>query len=202
VKIINTTPKLTFTPTTIKLPEITKEEIKEEINKNEIKKEEINKEDIKKEELNREERKEEIKKEITKEPEIKVPLQQNRESTKPHKNSPEKLPENSSETVREWAWDLMGVSSEAGYEPGDDWGSRQILGAPTVTAYGDSGNAWAPLETNAGHEWIAVKFRRRLFISEVLILESWHPGAIFKVEALNPDGKWDPIGETVAAPQP
>jgi hypothetical protein len=107
------------------------------------------------------------------------------------------VPRPQQQEVRHWAWDVIDVSSEAGRDPSDDWGSRQILGPPRVTEYGDSGYAWAPLETNAGHEWITLRFRRRLFLSEILILESWHPGAVYKVEVLAPDGKWETVWETI-----
>lgn len=95
---------------------------------------------------------------------------------------------------------MLDFSSEAADEDDeyDDWGAKQAIGAPKVTGYGDSGNAWAPFgpcclafafsllslsaETNGGHEWLTVQFRQRVIPREVLILESWNPGAITKVE--------------------
>jgi len=54
------------------------------------------------------------------------------------------------------------------------------LGPPKISEYGDSGFAWAPFDTNGGHEWVVLKFRRRVFVTEVLILESLNPGAVYK----------------------
>jgi hypothetical protein len=90
---------------------------------------------------------------------------------------------------------VLDFSSEAAEDKFDDWSARQILGPPKITEYGDSGYAWAPLDTNGGHEWIVLKFRRRVYIREVLILESLNPGAVYKVEAKK-ENLWDVIWET------
>eukprot|EP01124_Arcella_intermedia_P003026 TRINITY_DN11647_c0_g1_i1.p1 TRINITY_DN11647_c0_g1~~TRINITY_DN11647_c0_g1_i1.p1 ORF type:complete len:550 (+),score=205.84 TRINITY_DN11647_c0_g1_i1:71-1651(+) len=109
--------------------------------------------------------------------------------------------EKQEEVVRQWAQEVLGFSSEAAIDEFDDWSVKQLLGEPKITAYGDSGFAWAPFEVCGGHEWVALKFEQKVYITEVLILESWNPGAIVKVEVLHGD-EWEVIWEDQAKPAP
>jgi len=86
--------------------------------------------------------------------------------------------------LTQWAWKVVDFSSEA---TPTDWSAKNILGAPKLSAYGSHELTWAPLETCGGHEWITLKFKRKVRITMVKILESCNPGAINLIEVLNGD---------------
>lgn len=113
-------------------------------------------------------------------------------------------PPEAEEVLRQWVHEIVDKSSEAADPEGgyDDWAATQLIGPPKISAYGDSGYAWAPFETNGGHEWLTLRFRRRVKVHEILILESWNPGAITKVELMRPDGSFDEIWAHEPEPAP
>jgi len=81
--------------------------------------------------------------------------------------------------LTQWAWKVVAFSSEA---TSTDWAAKNILGSPKVSSYGDSEFTWAPLETNGGHEWITLKFKRKVNVRLLKVLESCNPGSVCKIE--------------------
>eukprot|EP01127_Copromyxa_protea_P009607 TRINITY_DN2279_c0_g1_i4.p1 TRINITY_DN2279_c0_g1~~TRINITY_DN2279_c0_g1_i4.p1 ORF type:complete len:495 (+),score=170.58 TRINITY_DN2279_c0_g1_i4:188-1672(+) len=110
----------------------------------------------------------------------------------------------SQERFVQWAWKVLDFSSQASEDNDNNgaWGVHGLLGAPEVTAYGDSEHAWAPKETNGGAEWVVVQFQKKVKLTEVRILENWNPGATHKVEVQNEDGEWELLWEKKAKEQP
>ena len=70
------------------------------------------------------------------------------------------------------------------------WSSDQFLGDPDTLSDGDRPTAWASLEPNDGIEWIEIDFARVVTPDSIHIRETYNPGAVVKVEALDADGNY------------
>jgi hypothetical protein len=66
----------------------------------------------------------------------------------------------------------------------------QATGAPSVHLgmAGDNPDAWCPGRQNDGTEWLEVAFAKPAAATEVRVLQNNAPGAIAKVEAIEPNG--------------
>lgn len=85
-----------------------------------------------------------------------------------------------------WASTVDGVSSE--YSKAQN-AAADALGPPDVfPGHGDVDGAWASRETDAGYEWITVRFPRAVRASAVLWVETFHPGAVVRVDDLSDPG--------------
>ena len=80
-----------------------------------------------------------------------------------------------------------GPSATGAARPKRAWGPEQATGASDTSNAGDLTTAWAPLQPNAGTEWLYVGFQRVVVIAEVRIRETFNPGAVSKVVALVDD---------------
>lgn len=81
------------------------------------------------------------------------------------------------------------------------WGPEQATGAPDTMAAGDQATAWAPLQQDAGAEWLRLEFAKAVEVAEVRIRETFNPGAIQKVVAVD-DGVERPLWEGVEEIRP
>lgn len=83
----------------------------------------------------------------------------------------------------QWAAELIDHSSEytnARNAAGD------ALGAPDVFPRGgDVDGAWAPLATDAGYEWITVRFAAPVRAASIVWAETFNPGAVIRVDDLS-----------------
>ena len=70
-----------------------------------------------------------------------------------------------------------------------DYSARQATGAPDVAAHGDSSRAWTPKTKDQGEEWLEVTFARAVHATGVRVVQSYHPGAIVRIEAIDGDGR-------------
>ncbi|MGM0576185.1 MAG: serine/threonine protein kinase [Myxococcota bacterium] len=98
-----------------------------------------------------------------------------------------------------WAATVEGRSSAYG---DTDWSARHALGEPnTWPARGDLASAWAPLSEDGGVEWITLGFPGAPPATAVLIAESWHPGAVVRVDDLTgtPTVLWEHSADTPVA---
>jgi LSD1 subclass zinc finger protein len=60
------------------------------------------------------------------------------------------------------------------------------LGAPDVyPRSGDVDGAWAPLQTDGGHEWITVRFAAPVRAASIVWVETFNPGAVIRVDDLS-----------------
>jgi tetratricopeptide (TPR) repeat protein len=77
-------------------------------------------------------------------------------------------------------------------------------GAPDVESYQDDPKAWASKEPTAGVEWLDLTFARAVIATEIRVRQSFHPGAIAKVEVFAADGTaltvWEGRDATVYPP--
>ena len=73
-------------------------------------------------------------------------------------------------------------------EKGRRWGPEQATGAPDTTVHDDLPTAWAALEPSAGPEWLELDYRSEVEVAEVRVHESYNPGAISKVSAVDGNG--------------
>jgi beta-lactamase regulating signal transducer with metallopeptidase domain/regulation of enolase protein 1 (concanavalin A-like superfamily) len=69
------------------------------------------------------------------------------------------------------------------------WGPEQATGEPDTHGAGDFYAAWAPLQADAGPEWLRVDFERAVNIAAVRVRESFNPGAISKIGAILESGQ-------------
>src|SRR5947207_1039551 len=69
---------------------------------------------------------------------------------------------------------------------GRAWGPEQVIGPPDTMQAGDVSTAWAPRQPDGGGEWLNVDYERETQVSEVIVRETYNPGAIVKVTAILP----------------
>jgi len=82
-----------------------------------------------------------------------------------------------------WASAVSGRSSEYG---NPDWGAVRATGAPDVfPTHGDAKNAWATKDKNRGQEWISVRFPTVANAGSVIIVETFNPGALARIDDLS-----------------
>jgi hypothetical protein len=99
--------------------------------------------------------------------------------------------------VMMWASSVRSSSSQYGE---DDWGARQMLGAPDASPTGaDSTRAWASAAADAGIETVELGFAEPRRLSAFEVVESFNPGAITRIEALLDDGRTVLVEQRAAA---
>jgi hypothetical protein len=99
-----------------------------------------------------------------------------------------------------WASEVAGFSSEFSAITNAAAGVR---GAPDVyPQYGDIDGAWASLTTDAGEEWIEVRFEAPVTTTKVLWVETFNPGAVTRVDDVSDPGAPAVLWEGASPPQP
>jgi hypothetical protein len=68
------------------------------------------------------------------------------------------------------------------------YSANQVTGPPNVDKYGDAPSAWAPATTDAGIEWLDLKYAKPVYATGVSIRESYGSGAVIKVELFDEQG--------------
>ncbi len=71
-----------------------------------------------------------------------------------------------------------------GIEGERPWGPEQAIGEPDVPVAGDFPTAWAPLEPDAGEEWLLVDFERSVRVAGLKVHESCNPGCIVRLSSV------------------
>jgi hypothetical protein len=72
---------------------------------------------------------------------------------------------------------------KAGYHP------MRATGAPDVQRYGDTSEAWATKNPDAGIEWLELDYAKAVNATKLRIRQTHKPGAIIKVELFEADGQ-------------
>jgi hypothetical protein len=93
--------------------------------------------------------------------------------------------------LHQWAASAR-ASSE--YTNGD-WSAQQATGKPDTLAAGDSRTAWASLTEDGGEEWLELGYEHAVRPSQVRIHETFNPGAVVRIEAIDAAGKWQILWE-------
>ena len=93
---------------------------------------------------------------------------------------------------KQWAASARASSEYQGQgkEDPSDWSARQACGKPDTEEAGDLPTAWASQAPDRGEEWLEVTYRAAVRPSRVRIRETFNPGAVVKIEALDPEKKW------------
>lgn len=73
------------------------------------------------------------------------------------------------------------------------WSAGQACGPPDTSEAGDLPTAWAPARQNGGEEWLQLEYGEPLQIGQIVVRETYHPGAIFKVTVVLDGGGEVPI---------
>ena len=71
---------------------------------------------------------------------------------------------------------------------GRGWGPEQATGAPDTPRAGDFQTAWASLTQDNRDEWLELTYTTAVVPTEVVIHESYNPGAVYKVTVIPEDG--------------
>ncbi len=65
------------------------------------------------------------------------------------------------------------------------WSIKQVLGAPDTPQPGDQSTAWASMSQDASREWIIVEFPMAVEIKQVVVYETYNPGAVDRICTVN-----------------
>lgn len=68
------------------------------------------------------------------------------------------------------------------------WSVEQVLGAPDTHAYGDIGTAWASQTQDSQDEWLELKYGVKLTPQQIVIHETYNPGAVYMVTGFDDNG--------------
>ncbi|MCA8957242.1 MAG: hypothetical protein KDC87_14295 [Planctomycetes bacterium] len=81
------------------------------------------------------------------------------------------------------------ASAKAGSEYGTpNYGAVQLVGPPDVPDGNDNPKAWCHHSSAKGLEWVELTFAKAVHATEVRVRQSYNPGAIVKVEAIDSSG--------------
>lgn len=61
------------------------------------------------------------------------------------------------------------------------WGPEQATGAPDTSTAGDMITAWASLLPDDQDEWLLLTYKKAAVPAEILIYETYNPGAVYRV---------------------
>ena len=68
------------------------------------------------------------------------------------------------------------------------YGAEQLIGPPNTMQPGDFSTAWASKTSDSSTEWILVEYEDAISIKEIAIYETYNPGAVTKVSAIDSTG--------------
>lgn len=84
------------------------------------------------------------------------------------------------------------------------WGPEQATGPADTQLAGDVPTAWAPREQDGGEEWLKLEYDKMTDLAEIVVRETYNPGAVRKVTAFLPDGReviiWEGVEPEATAP--
>jgi hypothetical protein len=81
------------------------------------------------------------------------------------------------------------ASAIAGSQYGKtQYSAAQATAAPNISVAGNSPDAWCPAVRDRGTDWIELTFASPIQATEVRVRQNDAPGAITKIEAIEPDG--------------
>ncbi|HIA28350.1 MAG TPA: hypothetical protein EYN79_09635 [Planctomycetes bacterium] len=63
-------------------------------------------------------------------------------------------------------------------------------GPPDTLVQGSHSRAWCPADVDGGWEWIEIDFAEPVEPESVIVIESFNPGSIVRIESLASDGQW------------
>jgi hypothetical protein len=81
-------------------------------------------------------------------------------------------------------------------QPG--WSAMQAIGAPNTVNCGDFSSAWASL-SSSGKDWILLTYTQSVIPTRIIIYQTYHPGAVSRVEVVDEAGNLIMIYQAVPA---
>ena len=69
------------------------------------------------------------------------------------------------------------------------WGIEQVLGTPNTTRHGDIKTAWASATQDGQKEWLELTYPKSVKPAQVLINETYNPGAVYRVTGFDWQGR-------------
>jgi hypothetical protein len=78
------------------------------------------------------------------------------------------------------------------------WSAAQATGAPDTPIAEDNPTAWASKQGDMGEVTIDLDYETAVRVDEVRVRETYNPGAVVRILALEPGGGWDLLWEGVA----
>jgi hypothetical protein len=79
-----------------------------------------------------------------------------------------------------------GASASSQYSD-SAWSAQQATGAPNTDACGDINSAWTS-SSSRGEDWLVLDYDQAVIPTQILIYETFNPGAVTKVEVFAEDG--------------
>ena len=73
-------------------------------------------------------------------------------------------------------------------EPMRPWGPEQAIGKPNTVQAGDILTTWASLTPDDQDEWLVLHYTEAIRPAEIHIYETYNPGAIYRITAMNAQG--------------
>jgi hypothetical protein len=73
-------------------------------------------------------------------------------------------------------------------KPNRNWGPEQVTGAPDTLQAGDVATAWASRTPDDQDEWLLLEYARPVVPKEILVHETFNPGAVTRATAFRLDG--------------
>ena len=69
-----------------------------------------------------------------------------------------------------------------------NWGPEQAAGEPNTMEAGDYVTAWASASPDGQKEWLLCEYQKSLQAAEIVVHETFNPGAVYRITAFNPNG--------------
>ncbi len=93
---------------------------------------------------------------------------------------------------KQWAAGAKASSEYNGQGKTDDsdWAAQKACGKPDTDDDGDHPTAWASLKPDGGEEWLELSYKAAVRPARVRIHETFNPGAVARIEALDGEKKW------------
>ncbi len=96
--------------------------------------------------------------------------------------------------VRQWAFTAFASTEYSS----DSWSATRATGAPDVAACGDDPKAWAS-SSGGSMEWLQLNYLTPVIPTQINIVESYNPGAVYRVEVVDLNGNPHVVYEGVAS---
>jgi len=84
----------------------------------------------------------------------------------------------------------LGITRPGNNPDAPSWSENQALGEPDTEGQGDYPTAWASQAPDGGIEWLEIGFAEAVAAEGIVIVESYNPGAVVKVEVAGPGAGW------------
>lgn len=97
--------------------------------------------------------------------------------------------------LRQWAVEAT-ASSE--YEA-ERWSAKQAAGAPDSAEGSDQATAWASKQADGAEEWLELRYAMEVRPLKIRIHETYNPGAVVRIEAVDAAGARRPLWAGTAA---